>query len=324
MLFTIGRIFRRMMSSIPTSHFVTLPSRPIVQENGVISQGALKIHYWEWKGHQPTILICHGASLHSRCYDRIINEALSGFHVISLDFRGHGQSQKHPLPYPFPWFGGDLSQFIEMLDLSKNELLGIGHSLGGHALILAAALAPKQLFRSLLLLDPGIYSSYIYEEGAKNMEKFVKFAQQNNQWLSVEEMISKMDKPERLGYWPKDVLRDYCTYALDENFKLQCTSERAWHLYLTSVQSDSNIYQIIKDSKFIHNIPIHVVRAAKSITSGNIPIPPTAVDLAKWFEKGRDSQLKEGNHAFPMEKPEIMISFVKEMIDEYRNQRSHL
>ncbi|CAF4349659.1 unnamed protein product, partial [Rotaria sordida] len=136
MLFIIGRIFRRMMSSIPISHFITLPNRPIVQENGKISQETLKLHYWEWKGHQPTILICHGLTLHGRCYDRIINEALSGFHVISLDFRGHGQSQKHPLPYPFQWFAEDVFHFIEMLNQSKNDLLGIGYSLDAYALVL--------------------------------------------------------------------------------------------------------------------------------------------------------------------------------------------
>jgi alpha-beta hydrolase superfamily lysophospholipase len=87
------------MSSNPTSHFVILPSRPIVQENGEISYGPLKFHYWEWKGRQPTILFSHACSFHGRCYDRVINEALHGYHVIAIDLRGHGRSQKHPPPY---------------------------------------------------------------------------------------------------------------------------------------------------------------------------------------------------------------------------------
>ncbi|CAF1504826.1 unnamed protein product, partial [Adineta steineri] len=105
------------MSSDPTSHFITLPNRPIVQANGQTTQGPLNLHYWEWKGHQPTILFCHAASFHGRCYDRIINEALHGYHVISLDFRGHGQSQKHPPPYRFRWLGEDILHLIETLNL---------------------------------------------------------------------------------------------------------------------------------------------------------------------------------------------------------------
>ncbi|CAF3837699.1 unnamed protein product [Rotaria sp. Silwood1] len=313
-----------MMSSAPTSHYITLPNRSIVQQNGEITEGPLQLHYWQWKGHQPTILICHGGTLHGRCYDRIINEALSGFHVIALDFRGHGRSQKHSLPYPFPWFGGDVLQFIEMLDLSKNNLVGIGHSLGGHALVFAAAIASKQLFQSLLLLDPGIYSSFVYEKGNKDLKKFEHMAPRNNQWSSVEDMISNMKKPGRLSNWPKDILRDYCTYALDDNFKLQCTAERAWHIYGMSVNLDANIFQVIKDSKFIHNIPIHVVRAGNSELSGKLPVPTTACDLAKWFKKGRDTLLEDANHSFPIEQPEIVINFVKEMIKENKSLRSHL
>jgi pimeloyl-ACP methyl ester carboxylesterase len=177
-----------MMSSTPTSHFITIPNRPIVRENGEISQGPLQLHYWQWKGHEPTILICHGASFHGRCYDRIINEALHGFHVIAVDLRGHGRSEKHPPPDKARWFGEDLFYLIEMLDLSRNNLLGIGHSLGGYALTLAAAIAPRQLFRSLLLFDPAIYSSYIYEIGDKQSKDVQFVFRRRDQWSSVEDI----------------------------------------------------------------------------------------------------------------------------------------
>lgn len=318
-------IFRRMMSTKPTSHFITLPNRPIVQENGQITYTPLKLHYWQWQGHSPTILVCHGGSLHGRCYDRIINEALAGFHVISLDLRGHGQSQKHPIPYPFQWFGQDVYQFIELFGLSKkNNLLGIGHSLGGHALVLAAAIASKQLFRSLLLLDPGIYSASIYDMGEKHLPENFTMTDRITQYSSVEEMISKMEKPGRFAHWPKETLRDFCTYALDENFKIQCTPDCGAALYLESVKSASNIYQIIKDAKSLDQTRVHVVRASKPLINNRIPVAPTAPDLATWFKQGRDTKLKEGNHSFPIENPDVVIDFVKEMIEENKVLLSHL
>ncbi|CAF1359772.1 unnamed protein product [Rotaria sp. Silwood1] len=151
------------MSSSPTSHFIIIPNRPIVQKSGkIINQGPLKLHYWEWKGHEPTILFCHGASFHGRCYDRIISEALHDFHVIALDLRGHGQSQIHPPPYHIRWHGEDVLQFIETLNLNKDNLIGIGHSVGGYALTCAAAIAPRRLFQALLLFDPVIYPPSMY------------------------------------------------------------------------------------------------------------------------------------------------------------------
>jgi pimeloyl-ACP methyl ester carboxylesterase len=308
-----------MISSTPTSHFITLPNRPIVQENGEITQGPLRLHYWQWKGHQPTVLICHGGMLHGRCYDRIINEALSGYHVIALDFRGHGQSEKHPIPYRFPWFGGDVYQFIECLDLSKFNLLGIGHSLGGYAITLAAAIASKQIFQSILLLDPGIYSSQIYEKGDRNLRKRSMITDRKSQWSSIEDMISDMDKSDRLDHWPKDILRDYCTHALDENFKLQCTPEVAAYIYRASVQPEADIYPIVKNSTFINQIPIHVVRASRSFINNRIPVMPTASDLANWFKKGRDTHLKDSSHSFPTEQPEIVVDLVKEMLEETKH-----
>jgi lipase len=311
-----------MMSSNPTGHFITLPNRPIVQENGGTVQGPLKLHYWEWKGQQPTVLFCHAASLHGRCYDQIINEALHGFHVIALDFRGHGRSQQHPPPYRFRWFGEDVLQLIETLNLPTDHLIGIGYSVGGYALTWAAAKAPKRLFRSLLLLDPGVVARSLYGLGDNKIELFDYILRRKSQWSSAEEMISKLEKREPFSRWSEDILRNYCTYALDENYKLTCTPEGEYTMYKSSIQSDSNIYPIIETSKFINDIPIHIVRSSLPLVIGQFITSPTAPDLVKWLKKGRDTQLKDTEHFFPMEQPELVIDIVRETMREHL--RSHL
>jgi len=310
------------MPSSPTSHFITLPHQSIVQENGEINQGPLKLHYWEWKGHEPTILLCHAASLHGRCYDRIMDDALQGFHVIAVDFRGHGCSQQHPPPYRFPWFGEDLVQLIELLNLPKDNLIGIGHSMGGYALVWAAAIASTRLFQSLLLFDPGILPRSLYGIGDHKIESLEYILRRKNQWSSIEDMISRLETREPFSRWPKDVLRNYCTYALDENHKLTCTSEGEHSMYQSSLQSDSNIYPIIEQSKFIRNIPIHIVRSSLPLSIGRFNTSPTSTDLVKWFEKGRDTYVENAKHFFPIEQPQLMVNFVKEMIKE--TVRSHL
>jgi pimeloyl-ACP methyl ester carboxylesterase len=327
MAFPLSRIFRRMMSSNPTSHFITLPNRPIVQENGDTVQGPLKLHYWEWKGHQPTILFCHAASFHSRCYDRIINEALHGFHVISLDFRSHGRSQQHPPPYRFRWFGEDLLQLIETFDLPMNNLIGIGHSVGGHALTLAAAKAPRRLFQSLLLLDPAIFPPSIYQnidDDHRDAFDSDQIRRRKSQWSSVKEMISRLEKRELFSRWPEDVLRNYCTYALDETYKLSCAPENEVSIYKSSIQSDSSIYPLIEKSKFINDIPIHIVRTTIPVSIDRLDASPTDPDLVKLFKKGRDTQMKEGKHLFPMEQPQLAVELVKKFLHESRTLNSHV
>ncbi|UJR38269.1 hypothetical protein I4U23_030942 [Adineta vaga] len=324
MISCTSRIFRRTMSSNPTSHFITLPNRPIIGSKDELTSGPLKLHYWEWKGHEPTILLCHATSFHGRCYDRIINEALHGYHVIALDFRGHGRSQQHPPPYSFPWLAEDCLRFIEEMNLSKTKLIGIGHSAGGYSLIYAAAVASKRLFQSLLLIDPVIMPRSIYEDDDIDLSATDYVLRRKNQWSSVEDMISRLKKRGTFSHWPKDTLRNYCTYAVDKNFKLVCTPEGEASIYRSGSQSNSNIYPLIEQSKYIHDTPLHIVRVSPGETTGVFDQSPTAPDLAKNFKKGKDILLENVKHLFPMEQPDIAIDLVKKFMKETNKISSHL
>ncbi|CAF0719381.1 unnamed protein product [Adineta ricciae] len=305
-----------MLSSNPTSHFLTLKNRPVVAHSGETKSDSLKLHYWEWTGHQPTVLFCHAASFHGRCYDRIINNALRGYHVIALDFRGHGRSQQHPPPYRFPWFGEDVLQFIETLNLSSKNLIGIGHSVGGYALTYAAVIAQKRLFHSLLLIDPVIIPRSIYEH--ENIDKSTTdyIFRRKNQWSSVEDMISRLEKRGTFSKWPKDVLRNYCIYALDDNCKLNCSPEGEASIYQSGIHPDTNIYPLIEQSKHIHDIPIQIARILPGESVLALDQSPTAPDLVKYFRKGKDLLLESSKHLFPMEQPNIAIKLVKDFIRE--------
>lgn len=314
-----------MISTGPTSHYITLRNRPVVQTNGETNLGSLKLRYWEWQGHQPTVLLCHAASFHGRCYDRIINEALSGFHVIALDFRGHGGSQQHSPPYRFRWFAEDTLQFIEALNLQKNNLIGIGHSVGGYALTWAAAKASIRLFQSLLLLDPVIMSPSMYEDSNIYTSDTDYTLRRKSQWSSVEEMIARLEKHESFSRWPSETLRNYCTYALDENGKLVCAPDGEASIYRSGVQSDSNIYPLLEESKFINDIPIHIIRSSTTAADAKIlDLSPTDPSLVRCFRKGRDRQLENVKHLFPMDQPQIVIDLVKGFIEENKSLFSHL
>ena len=312
------------MATVPSSHFVTLPDRPVVQPSGDVLQAPLTLHYWQWQGRQPTILLCHAASFHGRCYDRVIDQALRGLHVIAVDLRGHGQSQQHPPPYRFPWFGGDVLALIEQLDLRMNELIGIGHSLGGYALTWAAAKASTQLFQSLLLLDPVIFPAFFYRNLGDEAFNTDYVLRRRSQWGSIDEMVSKMEKREPFSRWPKDVLRSYCTYALDSEGKLRCSPESEASIYRDGVDSESNIYPMIETSEFIKTTPIHVVRSSKSVLEGKLDASPTEPELVKWFKRGRDTQLKQSEHLFPMEQPDLVVDLVQKFIRENKHVHSHL
>ncbi|CAF3923009.1 unnamed protein product [Rotaria sp. Silwood1] len=137
-------------------------------------------------------------------------------------------------------------------------------------------------------------------------------------------MILSLEKREPFSRWPQETLRNYCTYAPDKNFQLVCAPDGEASIYETSIRTDTNIYPFIKKSKFIQDIPIHIVRASLPYSIGQFDSSPIAPDLVKWFQKGRDTQIENSTHFFPMEQPQIVIDLVKKFMEENKKLFSHL
>src|SRR4051794_4908927 len=97
----------------------------------------LDVAVWDWPGAGPPLLFAHATGFHGRCWDQVIRR-LPGRRAIALDFRGHGRSSKPEPPYPWREFGEDLAEVARQLDL--RDAVGVGHSMGGHSIVLAAAL----------------------------------------------------------------------------------------------------------------------------------------------------------------------------------------
>src|SRR5204863_9392033 len=103
---------------------------------------------WERPGSEPAILFCHATGFHARCWDQVIVRVPER-RCLAIDMRGHGRSGKHAPPYRWRQFGEDLSEVVRAIGL--RGALAVGHSMGGHAAVLAAANMPLA-FAGLLLL----------------------------------------------------------------------------------------------------------------------------------------------------------------------------
>ena len=106
-----------------------------------------------------------------------------------MELRGHGRSGKPNPPYHWRAFGRDLAQLAARLEL--RGATGIGHSRGGHAIVLLAALAPETLAR-LLVIDPTIFPRERY--GQPPMDASFT-PRRKNHWHSAEEMVERLGSP---------------------------------------------------------------------------------------------------------------------------------
>ena len=142
-----GQLFLSRVSCGPFS----LPKTTVQPKHNLINVNGVELSYFE-RGEQrddlPTLLFVHATGFHGRVWDYHA-EAFPELHSIALEQRGHGRSEKIPFE---DWRDGgeDQAAFVQALGLT--QLIGIGHSMGAHTMIEAAAISGA--FDRLILLDP--------------------------------------------------------------------------------------------------------------------------------------------------------------------------
>ena len=111
---------------------------------------AWRLHYLEWGSPgRPGLLFLHGGAAHAHWFDAVAPGFADRFHVVSLDQRGHGESQwPEPPAYGTQDFAGDLLGVMDALGWSRLTL--VGHSMGGHNAMAFAAWHPERVERLVI------------------------------------------------------------------------------------------------------------------------------------------------------------------------------
>jgi lipase len=270
----------------------------------VVANG-VSLAYFDWhpelRGLQPSLLMAHATGFHGRVWDQIITR-LPNRHVIALEQRGHGRSQTTEID---GWgiFGRDLAAFATALDL--HGVIGIGHSMGAHALVQAAAYEPAR-FARLVLIDPVILEPLVYHRTPAPEGTVHPAAGRLNRFESVQAMIDRFANRPPYSLFAPEALRDYCEYGLlpaeeGGGFRLACAPITEARVYLTSWRN-AGIYASIRALK----IPVLIIRARLPAADRKAPdfgSSPTWTGLVSEFEDAREIYLADRSHLAPMEDP---------------------
>lgn len=279
----------------------------------------IELCLFEWgkkSNDQPTVLLAHATGFHARCWDAVVRH-LGDHHVVALDQRGHGRSDAPEITH---WraFGEDLAGLVDVLGLER--IVGVGHSMGGHAMTDAAALRPRA-FARLLLIDPVIAAPDDYGPGGWKLSppggEPHPTAKRRNHFASPQAMVDRFrDRPPYAAFDP-DVLRDYCTYGLrpapdGDGLVLACAPQSEASVYMTS-RTNPGVFVSARSL----DIPVHIVRVKLPPIDRDVmdfSSSPTWPGLAGEFRRGRETFLDDRSHFLPQESPALVARMILEEI----------
>jgi pimeloyl-ACP methyl ester carboxylesterase len=112
------------------------------QEKSVSLPNGLNLHYYEWPGPRPNLVLLHPSSGYGRMWEWTVRELGSRFHVYALDQRGHGDSGRPDGDYSAEEYAEDLHLFFREVGIDRAVIAG--QSLGGRVGQVFAAMHPEQ------------------------------------------------------------------------------------------------------------------------------------------------------------------------------------
>jgi len=241
------------------------------------------------------LLLAHATGFCGAVWRPLVPGLRERFRVITLDQRGHGDSDKPDGRYAWADFSTDLAGVIDGLGL--RDVYAVGHSKGGAAVAGVAADRPGRIARAVLL-DPVLIGSL--QDGAVPPNNILAEGARRRRavWDSRQQMLDSFAARAPFDVWRRDFLEAYVDGGTfergDGRVELKCPGEIEARVYEGAALSSSIAYlpRIA--------IPTLIVSGGRSLT-----LPPArAREAAAMLRDGRLEILPEVGHFVPMEAPE--------------------
>lgn len=203
-------------------------------------QVSVAVH--EFGGRGRPLLFSHATGFHGYCYLPIADELNGSYASFAIDHRGHGATAR-PDDWEVDWtrYGDDALAVGEAL-APAGGLVGFGHSMGGAALLMAAARRPG-LFDVIIAFEPIVFPSDPGVLGDPPPSGLADGARRRRaSFPSFDAAIENYgSKPPMNGFDP-DVLRLYVAHGFrpaPEGVRLKCDPEHEARTFERSRDHDT-------------------------------------------------------------------------------------
>ena len=259
---------------------------------------------------RPHVLFSHATGFHGRCFDPVAESLCRDFDCTSFDYRGYGDSYVSK-DWPVTWQGyGEDALAIARTLSSRNHIIGVGHSMGGTGLIMAA-LARPNLFRALIIYEPIVFPSEVRDlrRTSSTPNALVEGARRRRTTFSsrAEAYANYSSKPPMNSFDGRS-LRAYVDYGfndVDGCVVLKCRPEHEARTY---------------EMGAVHETweRLHSLSVPAWVVAGEFqPSQPSswAPLIAKEIPNTKFIQWPDVGHFGPMQQPDRLAQLVREVDD---------
>jgi pimeloyl-ACP methyl ester carboxylesterase len=264
-------------------------------------------------GSGPPVVLAHATGLHGAVWAPLAARLADAFHCVALDFRGHGDSAL-PAGLDFDWRGLARDALAVVDGLGPRRLLsdqadperplGVGHSSGATALLLAEQARPGT-FRALYCYEPVIVvadpplgrdaGNWLAAGARRRREVFAACADAYDHYSS---------KPPFVG-WVPEALAAYVDHGFaplaDGTVRLKCRGENEALVYEMASAHDG--YARMGEVR----CPVMLAYGSETDALG----PSTVEALASRLPDPRTEILPGLGHFGPLEDPGAVAASIR-------------
>src|SRR5919109_4624293 len=166
----------------------------------IVHQG-ITLAYEDRGAGKPAFVFVHGWTCNHTFFAPQAAHFARRHRVVSVDLRGHGESDKPQGPYPIAAYADDLASLIEQLGLGP--VVAVGHSSGGMTVLQLAAAHPDCV-AAIVMVDP---APFVFPpERRAGLEAMVAAIEAGNQEPRRQFIVNRLFLPTSDRKLVEDVL----------------------------------------------------------------------------------------------------------------------
>ena len=255
----------------------------------------LKIRYLEsGKGNKKHILFIHGLGSAADRWMNIPDELSADFHSVAIDLPGFGESDKpKKMDYTIDQFCKIIISFLKIISIHNEEIILVGHSLGGY-IASEIAIQHKNNIRQLVLID----ASGMLDKSTPILEEYLEAAMnptQNNVRKAFEKMVAD---PKRIPQ------------PLVDGFIRRINMPNAKHAFQLTLLNSATTQIGLKRLRKINPIPTLILWGVHDKV---IPL-----EHSDFFKESIDNSkieiIKDAGHAPFAEKPDQVCKLIRNFL----------